>query len=145
MTASDKKAAIARVARTLSTLLTAGVRILDALDICAGTAGNVPIEKVMLSAREYISRGKTLAEPLSKSKYIPNMVVQMVAVGEQTGNVDQMLSRLADFYESEVEVVAETLTSLIEPLLLVFLGGIVAVVVIAMYLPIFNIANSVGG
>ena len=140
-----QKASIARVARTLSTLLTAGVRILDALDIAAGTAGNSVIEKVMLNTKEYISRGKTLAEPLSKSKYMPSMVVQMIAVGEQTGNVDQMLSRLADFYESEVEVVADTLTSLIEPLLLVFLGGIVAVVVVAMYLPIFNIAGTVGG
>ena len=140
-----QKASIARMARTLSTLLTAGVRILDALDIASGTAGNVAIEKVILSAKEYISRGKTLAEPLSKSPLMPNMVVQMIAVGEQTGNVDQMLARLADFYESEVEVVAETLTSLIEPLLLVFLGGIVAVVVIAMYLPIFNIASTAGG
>ena len=140
-----QKASIARIARTLSTLLTAGVRILDAIDISAGTAGNVVIEKVMMNAKDYISRGKTLAEPLSKSKFMPNMVVQMIAVGEQTGNVDQMLSRLADFYESEVEVVAETLTSLIEPLLLVFLGGIVAVVVIAMYLPIFNIAGTVSG
>lgn len=140
-----QKASIARVARTLSTLLTAGVRILDALDIAAATAGNAAIEKVMISAKEYISRGKTLAEPLSKSKYMPSMVVQMVSVGEQTGNIDQMLSRLADFYESEVEIVAETLTSLIEPILLVVLGGIVAVVVIAMYLPIFNIASTVGG
>ena len=140
-----QKASIARVGRTLSTLLTAGVRILDALDIAAGTAGNAAIEKVMLNAKDYISRGKTLAEPLSKSKYMPSMVVQMVSVGEQTGNIDQMLARLADFYESEVEIVAETLTSLIEPILLVVLGGIVAVVVIAMYLPIFNIASTVGG
>lgn len=140
-----QKASIARVGRTLSTLLTAGVRILEALDIAAGTAGNAAIEKVMLNTKDYISRGKTLAEPLSKSKYIPSMVVQMISVGEQTGNIDQMLSRLADFYESEVEIVADTLTSLIEPILLVVLGGIVAVVVIAMYLPIFNIASTVGG
>lgn len=140
-----QKASIARVGRTLSTLLTAGVRILEALDISSGTAGNAVIEKVILNAKDYISRGKTLAEPLSKSKYIPSMVVQMVSVGEQTGNIDQMLSRLAEFYESEVEIVADTLTSLIEPLLLVVLGGIVAVVVIAMYLPIFNIASTVGG
>lgn len=139
-----QKGAIARFSRTLSTLLTAGVRIIDSLDIAASTAGNYVIEQNILEAKETISKGKSIAEPFRKSKFIPDMVTQMIAVGEQTGALDTMLSKIADFYEDEVETAADALTSLIEPLLMVFLGGIIAVLVIAMYLPIFDLASAVG-
>ncbi|MCB0357447.1 MAG: type II secretion system F family protein, partial [Bdellovibrionales bacterium] len=139
-----QKGAIARFSRTLSTLLSAGVRIIDSLDIAASTAGNYVVEQNILDAKESISKGKSIADPFKKSKYIPDMVTQMIAVGEQTGALDTMLSKIADFYEDEVETAADALTSLIEPLLMVFLGGIIAVLVIAMYLPIFDLASSVG-
>ncbi|MBX7231405.1 MAG: type II secretion system F family protein [Bdellovibrionales bacterium] len=140
-----QKGSIARVSRTLATLLGAGVRIMDALEIAGATAGNYVIEKALLEARGVVAKGKTLAEPLQKVKYFPSMVTQMISIGEQTGNIDTMLSKVADFYEDEVEAAAEAMTSLIEPLLMVFLGGIIAVIVIAMYLPIFNLAGAVGG
>ncbi len=139
------KAAIARFSRTLSTLLSSGVRIIDALEIASATTGNWMIEKAIIHAKEEVSRGKTLAEPLLKITYFPNMVTQMIAIGEQTGNIDIMLSKVADFYEDEVENATDAVTSLMEPLLMVVLGGIIAVIVIAMYLPIFNMANTVGG
>lgn len=139
-----QKSSIARFSRTLSTLLTAGVRIIDSLEIAATTSGNYVIEQSLLNAKDFISKGKSVAEPLKKSKYIPDMVAQMVAVGEQTGALDSMLAKVADFYEDEVEVTAETLTSLIEPLMMAFLGVVIAVIVIAMYLPIFNLAGTLG-
>lgn len=139
-----KKAAIARFSRTLSTLLTSGVRIIDALEISSATTGNWMIEKALLETKEAVSRGKTLAEPLTKIPYFPNMVTQMISIGEQTGNIDQMLAKVADFYEDEVNNATDAVTSLMEPLLMVVLGGIIAVIVIAMYLPIFNLANTVG-
>lgn len=135
--------AIARVSRTLSTLLGAGVRIIDALDIAGATAGNWVIEKGMLDAKDVVSKGRALAEPLQKIKYFPVMVTQMISIGEQTGNIDTMLSKVADFYEDEVETAAEAMTSMIEPLLMVFLGAIIAVIVIAMYLPVFSMAGAV--
>lgn len=138
------KGSIARFTRTLSTLLQAGVRIMDSLEIAANTAGNWIIENAIQKAKTSVSKGKTLAEPLKQEKYMPNMVVQMISVGEQTGNLDTMLGKIADFYEDEVDQAANTLTSMIEPLLMVFLGGIIAVLVVAMYLPIFNMANVVG-
>jgi type IV pilus assembly protein PilC len=138
------KGSIARFTRTLSTLLQAGVRIMDSLEIAANTAGNWIIESAIQKAKTSVSKGKTLAEPLKQEKYMPNMVVQMISVGEQTGNLDTMLGKIADFYEDEVDQAANTLTSMIEPLLMVFLGGIIAVLVVAMYLPIFNMANVVG-
>jgi type IV pilus assembly protein PilC len=138
------KGAIARFTRTLSTLLQAGVRIMDSLEIAANTAGNWIIENAIQKAKTSVSKGKTLAEPLKQEKYMPNMVVQMISVGEQTGNLDTMLGKIADFYEDEVDQAANTLTSMIEPLLMVFLGGIIAVLVVAMYLPIFNMASVVG-
>lgn len=137
------KGSVARFTRTLSTLLQAGVRIMDSLEIAANTAGNWVIENAILKAKDSVSKGKTLAEPLKAEKHMPNMVVQMISVGEQTGNLDTMLGKIADFYEDEVEQAAETLTSMIEPLLMVFLGGIIAVLVVAMYLPIFNLASVV--
>lgn len=136
--------AIARVSRTLSTLLAAGVRIMDALDIAGATAGNWVIEKALIDAKEVVAKGRALAEPLQKVKYFPVMVTQMISIGEQTGNIDTMLGKVADFYEDEVETAAEAMTSMIEPLLMVFLGSIIAVIVIAMYLPVFSMAGTIG-
>ena len=140
-----QKASIAKFSRTLSTLLTAGVRIIDSLEIAASTSGNSVIEGVINKSKDSVAKGRTLSEPLASSKFIPNMVTQMISVGEQTGNLDLMLSKVADFYEDEVETTSEALTSLIEPILMVVLGGVIAFLVVAMYLPIFNIANVVGG
>ena len=140
-----KKSAIARFSRTLSTLLSSGVSIIEALEISASTAGNWMIEKALMDAKDAVSRGKTLAEPLLKIPYFPNMVTQMISIGEQTGNIDQMLAKVADFYEDEVENATEAMTSLMEPILMVVLGGIIAVIVVAMYLPIFNMASTVTG
>lgn len=139
-----KKTAIARFSRTLSTLLSSGVRIIDALEISSAVTGNWMIEKALLKTKDAVSKGKTLAEPLTAIPYFPNMVTQMISIGEQTGNIDQMLAKVADFYEDEVENATDALTSLMEPLLMVVLGGIIAVIVVAMYLPIFNMANTVG-
>ncbi len=139
-----QKSATARFTRTLATLLSSGVSIMEALEIASKVTGNHVIENALLRAREAISEGKSLTVPLSKEKYIPQMVTQMIGVGEQTGNIDQMLNKVADFYEDEVDVAVGALTSVMEPILMVVLGGIVAVMVIAMYLPIFNMAGSVG-
>ncbi len=139
-----KKSAIARFSRTLSTLLSSGVRIIDALEISSATTGNWMIEKALLETKDAVSRGKTLAEPLAKIPYFPNMVTQMISIGEQTGNIDAMLSKVADFYEDEVTNATDAMTSLLEPILMVVLGAIIAVIVIAMYLPIFNMANTIG-
>ncbi len=140
-----KKIAVARFTRTLGTLLNAGVPILDAMDIVARTAGNVVIEDAILYARSKIAEGKNMAGPLLESNVFPPMVVQMVGVGEQTGALDTMLSKIADFYEDEGDVAVEAMTSLIEPILLVGIGGTVGVVLIAMYLPIFSIAGQIKG
>jgi type IV pilus assembly protein PilC len=138
-----QKSAVARFTRTLATLLSSGVSIMEALEIASKVTGNHVIENALLRAREAISEGKSLTVPLAKEKYIPQMVTQMIGVGEQTGAIDQMLNKVADFYEDEVDVAVSALTSVMEPMLMVFLGGIVAVMVIAMYLPIFNMAGSV--
>lgn len=138
-----QKSAVARFTRTLATLLSSGVSIMEALEIASKVTGNHVIENALLRAREAISEGKSLTVPLAKEKYIPQMVTQMIGVGEQTGAIDQMLNKVADFYEDEVDVAVSALTSVMEPLLMVVLGGIVAVMVIAMYLPIFNMAGSV--
>ncbi len=140
-----QKGAIAKFTRTLSTLLSSGVGIIEALDISSRVVGNVQIEKAIIRARDSISEGKTIVAPLSKEKFIPQMVQQMIGVGEQTGNLDQMLGKIADFYEDEVDVAVGALTSVIEPILMIVLGGIIAVVVIAMYLPIFQMAGAVTG
>jgi type IV pilus assembly protein PilC len=139
-----QKSAVARFTRTLSTLLGSGVSIMEAMDISAKTVGNNVIELAILRAKDSISEGKSLTVPLAKEKYMPQMVVQMIAVGEQTGTLDQMLSRIADFYEDEVDIAVSALTTVIEPLLMVLLGSIVAFLVIAMYLPIFSMASQVG-
>ena len=140
-----RKGAIARFSRTLSTLLAAGVRLMESLEIAASTSGNYLIENDLISSKESISRGRTMAEPLRKSEQIPDMVAQMIEVGEQTGNIDVMLEKIADFYEDEVEGTAEAISSLIEPILMVVLGGVIALLVGAMYLPVFDIASVVGG
>jgi type IV pilus assembly protein PilC len=138
-----RKIAVARFTRTLGTLLSSGVPILDALDIVARTAGNVVVEEAILYARSKISEGKNMAGPLMETNVFPPMVVQMVGVGEQTGALDAMLSKIADFYEEEVDVAVAALTSLIEPIMMVGIGGTVGVVLIAMYLPIFSIAGKI--
>src|SRR5262249_31027170 len=138
-----QKIAVARFTRTLGTLLASGVPILDALDIVAKTAGNVIIEEGLMYARAKISEGKNMAEPLQEINVFPGMVVQMVAVGEQTGALDTMLSKFADFYEDEVDVAVAALTSLLEPLLMVIVGAVVGVVLVSMYLPIFDLAGHI--
>jgi type IV pilus assembly protein PilC len=125
-------------------MLTSGVPILDALDIVAKTAGNKTVEKAILKTKVSISEGKTIAEPLAETKVFPSMVVQMISVGEATGAMDTMLSKIADFYEEEVDVAVGALTAMLEPLLMVFLGGAIGGLVIAMYLPIFKIAATIG-
>jgi type IV pilus assembly protein PilC len=138
-----RKIAVARFTRTCGTLLSSGVPILDALDIVAKTAGNMVVEEAILYARLKISEGKNMAGPLMETNVFPPMVVQMVGVGEQTGALDAMLSKIADFYEDEVDVAVAGLTSLIEPIMMVVIGGTVGVVLIAMYLPIFAMAGKI--
>jgi type IV pilus assembly protein PilC len=138
-----KKVAVARFSRTFSTMLSSGVPILDALDICARTSGNKVIEAGLQKTRAAISEGKTIAEPLKAVGVFPGMVVQMIGVGEQTGAMDSMLAKLADFYDDEVDAAVAGLTSMLEPLMMVFLGGSIGTILIAMYLPIFKIAEAV--
>jgi type IV pilus assembly protein PilC len=138
-----RKIAVARFTRTLGTLLASGVPILDALEIVAKTAGNVIIEEAIMMARQKISEGRNMAEPLMEANVFPPMVVQMVGVGEQTGALDQMLNKIADFYEEEVDVAVAALTSLIEPFMMVGIGSVVGTVLIAMYLPIFSLAGKI--
>ncbi len=139
------KQSFARLTRTLSTLLSSGVGLIDALEIASRTSGNIVIEKALLRCKDSVMQGKPLALPLSKDNVFPLMVVQMIRIGEQSGTLDVMLGKIADFYEDEVENAVKALTSLLEPLLMVILGGIIAVLVIAMYLPIFNMADVIGG
>ncbi|MHB8882133.1 MAG: type II secretion system F family protein [Thermodesulfovibrionales bacterium] len=134
-----KKVAVAKFTRTLSTLISSGVPILDGLEITAKTAGNKVIEYAVFEIRSAVSEGKTLAEPLMKSKVFPPMVTHMIAVGESTGALDTMLSKIADFYDDEVDSAVNNLTAMMEPMLMVFLGGSVGFIVIAMYLPIFKL------
>lgn len=134
-----RKVAVAKFTRTLSTLISSGVPILDGLEITAKTAGNKVIEYAVMDVRAAVSEGKTLAEPLLKSKVFPPMVTHMIAVGESTGALDTMLSKIADFYDDEVDNAVSNLTSMMEPMLMVFLGGSVGFIVIAMYLPIFKL------
>lgn len=139
-----QKIAVARFARTLGTLVSSGVPILDGLNIVAKTAGNRVVEIAILNARNSIREGETIADPLGRSGIFPPMVIQMISVGESTGALDSMLSKIADFYEEEVDVSVSNLTSLLEPFLMIFLGVVIGGVVIAMYLPIFQMASAVG-
>lgn len=134
-----KKVAVAKFTRTLGTLISSGVPILDGLEITAKTAGNKVIEYAVMDVRQAVTEGKTLAEPLMKAKVFPPMVTHMIAVGESTGALDAMLSKIADFYDDEVDNAVSNLTSMMEPMLMVFLGGSVGFIVIAMYLPIFRL------
>jgi len=139
-----KKIAVARFTRTLGTLVSSGVPILDGLSIVSRTAGNRTVEIAIMNARASIREGETIAEPLGRSGIFPPMVIQMISVGESTGALDSMLSKIAEFYEEEVDVAVANLTSLLEPLLMIFLGVVIGGLVIAMYLPIFNMASAVG-
>ena len=140
-----RKIVVARFTRTLGTLLSSGVPILDALDICAKTAGNRVVQQGINKARDKISEGHDMAGPLAESRVFPSMVVQMIGVGEQTGAMDQMLQKIADFYEEEVDAAVAAMTSLIEPVMMAFLGVVVGGLIIAMYLPIFSLAGNIGG
>jgi type IV pilus assembly protein PilC len=138
-----RKVVVARFTRTMGTLLSSGVPILDAMDIVARTAGNKVVEQGILYARAKISEGKDLATPLMETGLMPPMVVQMIAVGEQTGALDAMLTKIADFYEEEVDVAVASMTSLIEPMMMVFLGTVIGGLVVAMYMPIFEMAGNI--
>ncbi len=139
-----RKVAVAKFTRTLGTLISSGVAILDGLDITARTAGNKVVEMAVLRTRASIAEGKTISEPLKASGVFPPMVVQMIAVGEQTGALDAMLGKIADFYDDEVDNAVSNLTALLEPMLMVFLGVVIGGVVIAMYMPIFKLVTVVG-
>jgi type IV pilus assembly protein PilC len=139
-----KKVAVARFTRTMSTMMTSGVPILEGLAIVSKTAGNKVVENALIRVRKSISEGKTIAEPLLETGIFPPMVVQMIAVGEATGALDAMLSKIADFYDDEVDTAVDAMTALLEPFMMVFLGGVVGGMIIAMYLPIFKMASVVG-
>jgi type IV pilus assembly protein PilC len=136
-----RKAAVARVTRTLSTLVSSGVPILDALTITSRTAGNRVIERAIANARQSIASGHTIADPLTESKVFPPMVCQMISVGETTGALDAMLGKIADFYDAEVDQTVANLMSLLEPMVILFLGVVIGGLVVAMYLPIFNLGS----
>jgi len=138
-----RKSAVSRFTRTLGTLISSGVSILDGLEITAKTAGNRVIHDAVMASRNSIAGGETIAAPLEKSKVFPPMVISMIAVGEQTGGLDEMLSKIADFYDDEVDVAVSALLSLMEPIMIVVLGVIVGGMVVAMYLPIFDMVNAV--
>lgn len=138
-----RKVAVARFTRTLGTMISSGVPILDALDVTAKTAGNRTVEEAIYYVRSKIAEGKNIAGPLLETKVFPSMVVQMIGVGEATGAMDTMLNKIADFYDDEVDTAVSALTSMIEPLLMVFLGGVVGGFLIAMYLPIFSLAGAI--
>jgi len=140
-----QKSSVARMSRTLSTLLSSGIGLIEAIEIAARTSGNYVIEKALIACRESVTIGRPFHQPLAKQKEIPIMVSQMVAIGEQSGTTDVMLAKIADFYEDEVENAVKTITALVEPLLMVVLGGIIAVIMVAMYLPIFGLADTMGG
>lgn len=139
-----RKVAVARFTRTLSTLIASGVPILDGLNITAKTAGNKVVEEAIMTTRESIAQGKTIAAPLQLSGVFPPMVVQMISVGEQSGALDSMLEKIAEFYDAEVDQAVANLTALIEPMLMVFLGIVVGGIIIAMYLPIFKLVTVIG-
>ena len=139
-----RKTAVARFTRTLGTLLSSGVSILDGLEITARTAGNRVIHDAVMRSRSSIAGGETIAEPLKESGVFPPMVTQMINVGEQTGTIDEMLDKIADFYDDEVDTAVEALLAAMEPILIVFLGVVVGGMIVSMYLPIFDMINVVG-
>jgi type IV pilus assembly protein PilC len=139
-----RKIAVARFCRTLGTLLSSGVAILESLEITARTAGNAVIEEALMQVRKQVEEGKTIAEPLTRSEQFPPMVCQMIGVGEQTGAMDTMLSKIADFYEDEVDAAVEGMMALIEPVIIAFLGVVIGTIVVAMYLPMFSLISQIG-
>lgn len=139
-----KKVSVARFTRTLGTLMNSGVPILEGLEICAKSSGNKVVEQIVMGVKTEVASGKTVAEPLSKSPVFPSMVCQMISVGESTGALDQMLIKIADFYDDEVDSAVANLTTLLEPMLMVFLGITIGYIVIALYLPIFHLGDVIG-
>lgn len=139
-----RKIAVARFCRTLGTLLSSGVAILESLDITARTSGNAVIEEAILIVRKEVEEGKNLADPLSRTEQFPPMVCQMIGVGEQTGAMDTMLSKIADFYEDEVDAAVEGMMALLEPMIISFLGVVIGTIVVAMYLPMFSLISQIG-
>jgi type IV pilus assembly protein PilC len=140
-----QKVAIARWSRTFSSLTSAGVPVMQALEICGKTAGNAVVERSMTQVIDSVKAGGTIADPLKQSKVFPPMVAHMVGVGEETGAVDAMLAKIADFYEDQVAVAVKTLTAILEPVMIIFVGGMVGIIVISMYLPLFDVYNQIKG
>ena len=140
-----RKIAVASFTRTLGTLIASGVPILEGLDITARTSGNAVVERALLNVRKAIEQGRTLVEPLKESGIFPGMVTQMIGVGEQTGAMDAMLQKIADFYEDEVDAATKDLLTLLEPVMIIFLGITVGGIIISLYLPIFELVAKVGG
>jgi len=138
-----QKIAVARFARTFATLFGAGVPILQAVEITGKTSGNTVIEDALMQVKENIRAGESIAKPLGKVSVFPPMVTQMIAIGEETGALDSMLNKIADFYETEIDAAVKSLTSIIEPIMMLFVGGLVGICVISMYLPIFQMMNLV--
>ncbi len=139
-----KKVSISRFCRTLGTLLSSGVSIMQALDIVSGTAGNKVLEETIMKVRDSIKEGESIADPLGNSQIFPPMVVQMVSVGEETGNLDAMLGKIADFYDTEVEYMLASLTSMLEPFMIVGMGGIVGFIVLSVFLPLYQLIGNLG-
>ena len=138
-----RRVSVARFSRTLATMVKSGISILEAMDIIAKTSGNKVIEEAILKSRTEVARGESLSKSLNKAGVFPNMVIQMMAAGEQTGALDEMMDKVADFYDEEVDAAVAALTSLLEPLMLIFLGGFIGLIVIALYLPIFKMAATI--
>jgi type IV pilus assembly protein PilC len=139
-----RKASVAKFTRTLGTLITSGVPILEGMSLVAEASGNKVVELAILGARQSISEGKTITDPLARSSIFPKMVTHMISVGESTGALDAMLGKIADFYEDEVDQAVAAMTSLLEPMMMVILGTVIGFIVIAMYLPIFKMASVMG-
>ena len=139
------KIAVARFTRTLGTLITSGVPILEGLDVTARTSGNAVIQRSLQNVRKSIEQGRTIVDPLRESKIFPNMVTQMIGVGEATGAMDSMLQKIADFYEDEVDAATKNLLTLLEPMLIAFLGVSVGGIVISLYMPLFSMISKLAG
>jgi len=140
-----RKIAVARFTRTLGTLITSGVPLLESMSITARTSGNAVVERAILGVRKAVEEGRTIAEPLKESEVFPNMVVQMIAVGEQTGAMDAMLQKIADFYEQEVDAAVGDMLTMLEPIIISFLGVTIGGIVISMYMPMFALIAKMSG
>ena len=138
-----QKIAVSRFSRTMATLVSSGVPILQAIEITGKTSGNTVIEDAMLDVKESVRSGESIAKPLSRVIVFPPMVTHMISIGEETGALDAMLNKVADFYEDEVDSTIKSLTSILEPIMMIFVGGLVGLIVISMYLPMFNMMNLV--